>query len=124
MIDIGRTKALAGFLFLLYWYFKTKNKIPLYAVILLAYIVFCTYFFMFVFPDIKFRTPTIEYLIYLVSVSIPFFIIMYKVAMMIDGMTDDNKKDLFKPVLERSRSNILFFTLIALMLLFSYLKRV
>ncbi len=109
MIDFGRTKALAGLLFFAYWYFKTKEKIPMYVVALMSYLVLCTTIFKLLLPNIEFGSPTIEYLCYLAIVGIPFLFIIYKIGIMFDRMTGDQKKDIFRPVFEMSKSNLLFY---------------
>jgi hypothetical protein len=121
MIDIGKAKALSVILFLIYWYVKTKEKIPLYCLCLISFIVFCVFIFKQLFPTMEFLSPTTEYLSFLVIVGVPFLFVIYRIGMMFDKMTAEQKREIFRPVFETSKSNIVFYSVIAIILLSSYL---
>jgi len=117
----AKTKALSGIIFFVYWYIKTKERAPLLIMIIVLHIMICSILFKLFFPDIPFVSPTIEYLVYLAIVGIPFLIFVYKIGMEFDKMPIEKRSQLFKHVFEATRSNIIFWTLIVLLNLSAFI---
>lgn len=114
-------KVISVVLFFIYAYVKTKEKLPLFAMIYLLYFALCGFTFKFLFPEIRFGSATIEYLVFLTIVGIPFLVGFYKVGMLVDKMPKEDKEKIFKPVFEATRSNIIFWAFIVLMNLLAFI---
>ncbi len=107
-----------------YYYRKTKDKIVAW---ILSYLIFffCSgVLFRKLFPDIPFVSPTLEYMVFLVIVGVPFLVLVVFVGIEIErrrsSEVEEDKKDftiLFKP----SRDNIIFWTIFVLLNLVAFL---
>jgi hypothetical protein len=117
----AKAKALTGVLFFIYWYIKSKEKAPLLIILILSHIAICTIIFKFLFPGTPFVSPTIEYLVYLAIVGIPFLISVYKIGMEFDRMPTEKRRQLFNYVFEATRPNIIFWTILVLLNLLAYI---
>ncbi len=107
-----------------YYYRKTKDKIVAWGLSYLTFFFCAGVLFRKLFPDIPFVSPTVEYMVFLVIVGVPFLVLVVLVGYEIEkrraSELKEDKKDftiLFKP----SRSNVIFWTVFVLLNLIAFL---
>ena len=118
------TEFLAVLLLIGYYYKKTKDKIVLWILSYLTFLICSGFLFRKLYPDIPFVSPTIEYMVFLVIVGVPFLVFVVLVGVEFEkrrlSEVKEDKKDfaiLFKP----SRDNIILWIIFVLLNLAAFL---
>ncbi len=109
-----------------YYYRKAKDKIVVWVLSYLTFLICSGLLFRKLFPDIPFVSPTLEYMVFLVIVGIPFLALILFIGIEADRRkSSEGQKEkkgfgiLFKP----SKDNIIFWTVFVLLNLAAFLMR-
>lgn len=114
---------LISLLVVLIWsYTLTRNRIILWVVIYIAYFFICVITFKANYPDIQFFSPTIEYVIFLTFVGIPFLILVVLIG--VEGERQKkiyHSEKLIPKIFSINVNNIIFWVLIIILNIFGLL---
>ena len=123
-MDVKTAKLLSLLLIAAYLYWKTRDKISLWALGYFAFLWGSATIFRRLFPDIPFRSPTIEYMAFLVIVGVPFLVLMVLVLVEVERRRsqkiEEGEKD-YGVLFKLSKENIIFWTIIVLINLIAFL---
>lgn len=121
---IKSANLLSLLLIIIYSYWKTRDKSSLFMLCCFASLWGGATIFRRLFPDIPFRSPTIEYMVFLVIVGVVSLVfLMLSVAEVEKRRTNKTEeRDIgFRSLLTLSRENIIFWTIIVLINLIAFL---
>ena len=114
------TKLLTLFIFLVYYYAQTKNKILLWIIWYISFFVSSVAIFRNRYPDVPFFSATPQYLALLVIVGIPTLVLIAFVFMESDRQRN-NKDYSIGTMFEYSTKNILLWLIIVVLNVLGYL---
>lgn len=121
---LAKAKVLSGLLFFVYCYIKTKERATLLGLLIVVHVIVSISLFRVLYPDIALVSPTIEYMVLLVIVGIPFLVATLMIGREIEKMTTEKRSSLFKPVFDPTRSNIIFWSFIIIINLMAFMMDV
>ncbi|MFH1674271.1 MAG: hypothetical protein ABIF87_12710 [Pseudomonadota bacterium] len=121
---VKTAKGLSMLLIIAYLYWKTRDRICLWMLSYFAFLGGSVAVFRKLFPDIPFVSPTIEYMVFLVIVGIPFLTLIVLMGVEIEKRrskkTEKPPLD-FGALLALSKENIIFWAFIVLINLVAFL---
>ena len=115
---------LSFLLIIAYLYRKTKERITLWVLSYILFLVSSATLFRVFFPNVPFFSPTLEYTIFLIIVGIPFLVLVVLIGAEIERRRTrgavENKRSL-SSIFKLSKDNIIFWTIIVLINLVAFL---
>lgn len=114
------TKIISMLLIAAYIYKKTKDRIALWALSFVLFLIIITMLFRIYLPDVSFGSPTIEYTIFLLIVGIVFIVLIIKIGVEAEKRRSDVGKNI-SSIFQLSKENIIFWTIIVLINLIGFL---
>jgi hypothetical protein len=118
------TELLSLLLIIIYLYAKTRDRISLLITGYIFFLLTSGIVFRFLFPDVPFFSPTLEYTVFLIWVGIPFLVVLALIFYEVEKkrtQSTGEKSENISFIFEFSRDNIIFWTIIILMNLIAFL---
>ena len=87
----SKISTFVSLILLLFWIYRlTRNKIALWIFGYTSYLIISGVVFKSFFPDIKFFSPTLEYMVFLAIVGVPFLILIVLIGVEGDKQKKEN----------------------------------
>lgn len=117
-------KLLSALLIIIYYYKKTKDKLSVWIISYVIFLITSAIIFRRLYPNIPFVSPTIEYMIFLAIVGIPFLVLVVMIIGEFDKRSKkkaevDNKD--FTVLFQPTKDNIIFWTIVILVNIASFI---
>lgn len=108
-----------------YVYKKVRDKITLWVLGYVLFLVCCIYIFRLIYPEVLFFSPTVEYIGFLLTVGIPFLILIILIGVEVErrrkrSVNKEPERGVSE-IFRLTKDNIIFWTLIAVINLIAYL---
>ncbi len=113
-------------LLLVHYYRKTKDKIVVWVLSYLTFLVCSGLLFRKLFPNIPFVSPTPEYMVFLAIVGIPFLVLILFLGVEADkrkSREEQEEKKGFAILFTPSKDNIIFWAIFVMLNLAAFLMR-
>lgn len=109
---------------IIYYYKKTRDRVVVWVLGYLSFLIFAAVIFRKLYPDIPFVSPTLEYMVFLSIVGIPFLVLVVMLGVEYEKpktkLPDEYEKNR-SAIFSLTRGNLIFWSIIVLINVVAFL---